>query len=186
MEGLKCDLCNVKNNDVNDYTCEHKTCKDCFYKTCIFNKRMIETYYYESEKVLNLKCVLCSSGTIVISKHQLRQKLTENAEKKEKDKQKQCTYHKKELTIYCSECRIQMCPECFKSHMKVRMFKSHVPGKSPTISSLLNTCSQHDNRPFHYFCSECNRALCEICKSIHKNEHKVRFLQKFLQLLQFF
>ena len=180
MEYPKCDLCNNLTNEMDNFSCEHKTCKDCFYKICLLNKQGIETFSYHPDKQINLKCTICPTGTITLKKPLLRQHLIQNSEKNRTEKQKLCDFHKKELSVYCSVCRISMCPECFKSHKNVRMFKSHVPGKNPVIPSLLsNTCVLHDNRPFHYFCTKCNVALCEMCRSSHKKDHKMRSLQKF-------
>ena len=109
MELLKCHLCNSKSNKLNALSCEHKTCNDCLYKICLFNKDVLEAFYYDKDTQLDLNCLKCASGTLQITKQVLVQKFNETKEKIKKEELTLCSLHNQELNPYCLQCRIQMC-----------------------------------------------------------------------------
>ena len=79
MESPNCNLClNYQINQIY-FSCEHHSCPDCFYKICLFNKHMLNYFAYDIEKQLNLKCMLCSSGVIKISKKKILENLIATA-----------------------------------------------------------------------------------------------------------
>ena len=181
MESLRCDICTTKVNKLNSFSCNHRSCENCYYKVCLKNKKRIDTFDYQINKEIDIECLICSSGKSKTSKRSICQKLIEITETILKDQEKLCSLHSKHLNVYCTECKVQMCSDCFSSHKALPMFTFHQEGKSPDIRSFIlnNTCFLHDNIPYHYVCMECSFTLCEICKSTHNKNHKTKFLQEF-------
>jgi len=175
MEYLKCDLCLESSPELNAISCGHNTCKDCIYKICLFNKKSLDTYSRPTDKKLDLKCLLCLTGTIKISKFEIAQILNEASYKREDSDKGLCSIHNLEPKIFCNECEIKMCPVCFLAHQGLPMFASHQPGnETMTVSKSIHSCSLHDKRPFSYFCSDCNTGLCEVCKMLHNEGHNLK------------
>ena len=115
-----------------------------------------------------------------ISKKLIIQKLSELTIKKEKMKIEKCKMHSKEKNIYCAECKIEMCRECFLSHKNLPIFESHHQGDVNLKNNLFNNkCSLHNYLKICYSCNDCNTELCEVCKFNHDTEHQIGFLIDF-------
>ncbi len=61
------------------------------------------------------------------------------------------------ISDVCKECDEQFCDKCAKKHSSKTFFKDHKP-----ISISVVVCSDHQ-RPFTFFCLDCNRLLCFVC-----------------------
>ena len=175
MEYLKCDLCLMSSPELNPISCGHNTCNDCIYKICLFNKKSIDTYSRRTDEILDLKCLLCLTGILKISKIEITHKLKDVSNKRKESDKGLCTIHDLEPKIFCNECHIKMCPVCFLTHQGLPMFASHQPGNETTnMSKLIHACYLHEKRPFHYYCSDCNSGLCEVCKMLHNEGHNLK------------
>ncbi len=68
----------------------------------------------------------------------------------------------------CKECDEQLCDKCAREHPSKKLFTNHKPALIAAVE-----CNKH-NKPFNFFCLDCNKLLCFICytRSIC-NKHKV-------------
>ena len=117
-----CDLCKCKSQNLIYLSCHHKSCADCFYKICLFNKEQC-TYICDMEAELVLECLLCENGTLEITKQEILEKLKENCENKTEVNWEICSVHNKEIKIFCSQCRTLMCEECFNNNKIISKIK---------------------------------------------------------------
>ena len=181
MEKHKCDLCKFKSPNLIYLSCHHKSCTDCFYKICLFNKERC-TFYCDKEVELILECPLCENGTLEISKQEILDKLNENCAIKIEETWETCTAHNKEIKIFCSQCKTLMCQDCFNNHKIISIFSTHEQGdqKQQKNSLIQNLCSTHPNRPIQNYCKDCNLLLCDKCKSGKHDSHKLTNISKFL------
>jgi WD40 repeat protein len=181
MENLKCDVCKSYSSQISNFTCEHKICSNCIYKVGLSNKNMIKNFNNDVEKEIELKCVLCSHGKMKITKPKLLEKLNSNNIKGGEEKCETCKAHKKEIKIFCTQCKTLMCPDCFYTHKALPMFNSHQKGENPTPKQSSTTigCSIHEDLQFYYYCTDCSQPLCEVCKSTQHEGHKRIYIGDF-------
>jgi len=163
MESLICDICNQNTSNEYTFSCDHRTCTDCFYKICNFNIDNIQKYTLDIEKEIDLKCISCISGKLKISKRSLHQKLYETTNKITETEPKLCNGHEKQLDVYCTQCKMQMCADCFSSHKVLPIFASHQQGDSKNFRSFPDkSCRLHDKLHFNYFCRGCNSFMRDL------------------------
>lgn len=85
---------------------------------------------------------------------------------------------KQVCTVYCKECKIDLCDECNTSIHRMRVFATHaripIVEKSPLPAEQMY-CSIHENEPLRLFCleDECRRPSCFLCAThgIHKGHN---------------
>ncbi len=72
------------------------------------------------------------------------------------------------VTYVCKECDEQFCDKCAREHPSKELFTNHKPAPIAVV-----VCSDL-NKPFTFFCLDCNRLLCFICYTRRIcNKHKV-------------
>ena len=81
MESTKCDICNLKTSNQNTFSCDHRTCTNCYYKICHLNRDNIEPYRLHNDKEMELKCLTCLSGKLNSSKRFIHKQLLETEKK---------------------------------------------------------------------------------------------------------
>ncbi len=67
-----------------------------------------------------------------------------------------CGQHGKTVSHICKDCDEQFCGECAREHPSKKLFTDHKP-----IPIAVVVCSDH-NKPFTFFCLDCNKLLCFV------------------------
>jgi hypothetical protein len=131
----------------------------------------------------SLKCLKCPNGEAKISKEELKMKF--NCTKKIITEKiwEICTNHQKEENIFCKNCSALMCQECFDAHKLIKALKEHTVSDPPKENRLdgRNYCKEHKNMEYYYQCLQCNVHLCEVCKSIGHQNHKVDYILTYFK-----
>jgi WD40 repeat protein len=181
MENQRCEVCKSYSGQMSYPSCGHKICSGCFYKIALLNKNTIKNYHNDLEKEIELRCLICCTGKIKITKPKLLEKLEGNIGTKEEEKWEKCDAHKKEIKTFCAQCKTLMCPDCFISHKTLSMFANHQKGDNPTPKKSSGTigCGLHEELQFYYYCTDCSQPLCEVCKSTQHEGHKRIYIGDF-------
>jgi len=98
----------------------------------------------------------------------------------------------KKATVYCVDCRENMCKQCCRYHEK---FKS--PGKHKLIDvnseigvdELLlkfpeNMCQKHADKNLEIYCFDCKAAVCMMCYVMSHNSHKCSDIKEVAEDLE--
>ena len=83
-------------------------------------------------------------------------------------------------TVYCIDCRRNMCDQCFGCHQKFRLSGPHklIEINSETnMEELLrkfpeNTCDKHADKCTEIYCFDCKEAVCMMCYIKSHNSHR--------------
>ena len=89
---------------------------------------------------------------------------------------------------FCRHCAEFICPDCVRSHQKMKVFTGHVVASLEDLKSggaknipLKETpplkCPDHD-KSIKIFCFDCDRLICRDCTIIDHNGHNFNFLKK--------
>ena len=96
-------------------------------------------------------------------------------------------------SVYCVECRENLCANCHECHQGNRVFNNHgivhVGSQSHREAlvrneeSAVNNCGIHDNQRLNFFCFDCRQMSCKLCASAehsgHNCIHNVKAAAKF-------
>ncbi len=66
---------------------------------------------------------------------------------------------------YCQVCKLLLCDECDHHHKKQKQTSSHklvVSERADEIRSRF-MCKAHKRQPLNYYCSECDKPICDHC-----------------------
>ena len=99
---------------------------------------------------------------------------------------KQCAGEKS--VAFCRQCAEFICPDCVRSHQKMKVFTGHVVASLEDLKSggtknisLKEApplkCPDHD-QVIKIFCFDCDRLICRDCTIIDHNGHNFNFLKK--------
>jgi hypothetical protein len=84
----------------------------------------------------------------------------------------------KVCTVYCKDCKIDLCDDCNSSIHKLRVFQTHARVSVAEKASVPQTqmfCSVHEQEPLRLFCLEeqCQKPTCFLCAThgLHKGHN---------------
>jgi len=85
-----------------------------------------------------------------------------------------------QATVYCTECRTNMCPQCIGFHKTFRFPTPHKVvevNKQQQVDELLaklpeNICDEHADKNIDIFCFDCKLAVCMTCYITSHNGHR--------------
>ncbi len=176
MELNRCDLCKTNSYNLNQLSCGHQTCSDCFYKLFLENKKL---YSIPQDYEITLECLVCSSGTLILKKDDIMKKLKLSIGLERK--WDLCAVHRREINIFCAQCKTFMCLECFNNHKVISIFASHeeVLNMNPKLYAPQEKCLIHEDLPYIHYCTVCNCYICEICKFKEHKTHKIKNIKEF-------
>jgi len=76
--------------------------------------------------------------------------------------------------MYCKECKLGYCEECFSSHKQLKMFRTHktypIAHSSEQMANIKEkpeTCSSHIDKILDQYCKKCERLVCQDCLEEH-------------------
>ena len=89
---------------------------------------------------------------------------------------------------FCRQCAEFICPDCVRSHQKLKVFAGHVVASLedlkrggakniPLKEAPPLKCPDHD-KSLKIFCFDCDRLICRDCTIIDHNGHNFKFLKK--------
>ena len=89
---------------------------------------------------------------------------------------------------FCRQCAEFICPDCVRSHKKLKVFTGHVVASLedlktggakniPLKEAPPLKCPDHD-KSLKIFCFDCDRLICRDCTIIDHNGHNFNFLKK--------
>jgi len=86
----------------------------------------------------------------------------------------------KKATVYCVDCRRNMCEKCCRHHQKFRLPGTHKLvelNNEMGVDELLlkfpeNVCDKHANESLKIYCVDCKVAVCMMCYIKSHNSHK--------------
>jgi len=86
----------------------------------------------------------------------------------------------KKATVYCVDCRRNMCEQCCGHHQKFRLPGVHklIELSSETNADELllkfpeNVCEKHADKSLEIYCFDCKAAVCMMCYIKSHNSHK--------------
>ena len=89
---------------------------------------------------------------------------------------------------FCRQCAEFICPDCVRSHQKMKAFTGHVvtsledlksggTKNMPLKEAPPLKCPDHD-QVIKIFCFDCDRLICRDCTIIDHNGHNFNFLKK--------
>ena len=91
---------------------------------------------------------------------------------------------------YCTECRDLLCKDCWNSHQKVRITRTHSSFTlkdtcsmsreqlTKLIPSFIHTCQDHTDQQLEFYCQQCIIPVCVKCTIIDHKDHSVTELSK--------
>ena len=90
-----------------------------------------------------------------------------------------------QATMYCVECRQNLCDRCCKEHKRQRLSKQHqvlqrgIPVKGD-VAKLFgpNFCEFHPGKPADLYCSDCKGVLCMMCFAESHHSHQCTDITK--------
>jgi len=96
------------------------------------------------------------------------------------DKGKSGEKMERKATVYCVDCRRNMCEQCCRHHQKFRLPGVH---KLVELSSEMgeeellqmfpeNVCDKHSDKCLEIYCFDCKVAVCMMCYIKSHNSHK--------------
>ena len=96
------------------------------------------------------------------------------------DKEKSGEKVAQKATVYCVECRRNMCEQCCGHHQKFRLPGVHKLielSSEMNVDELLlkfpeNVCDKHADKCTEIYCFDCNEAVCMMCYIKSHNSHK--------------
>ena len=86
---------------------------------------------------------------------------------------------------YCIECEDLFCKDCWNSHQKVRLTRTHFSFTleeaccmsrdklTELIPSFIHTCQDHTDQQLHFYCQQCITPVCVKCTIINHKDHPV-------------
>jgi WD40 repeat protein len=168
MEKLICDCCH-ENTKSSDFTCTHKTCLSCLPQIILFNQEVV-FQSLNKQRVITLKCPICTEGEWKINKSDLLKEMTKDV--KNKEKINSCEKHKTQFEFYCKKCEAKLCLICFNEHKYI--YPNHTIVNN--LDDVDKICKVHydDNKKYKYQCLTCNETICSMCKDESHNDHKVK------------
>jgi len=86
----------------------------------------------------------------------------------------------KKATVYCIDCRRNMCEQCCRHHQKFRLPGVHKliehKGDMDVDELLLkfpeSMCDKHPDKSLEIYCFDCKMAVCMMCCLLSHNSHK--------------
>ena len=87
---------------------------------------------------------------------------------------------KKKATVYCADCRRNMCEQCCGHHQKFRIPGLHKLielNSELNVDELLlkfpeNVCDKHADKCTEIYCFDCKEAVCMMCYFKSHNSHR--------------
>jgi len=92
----------------------------------------------------------------------------------------------KKATVYCADCRRNMCDLCCSHHQKFRFPGVHKLidlNSEMSVDELLlkfpeNVCDKHSDKHLEIYCFDCRVAVCMMCYIKSHNSHKCSDIQE--------
>lgn len=86
----------------------------------------------------------------------------------------------KRATVYCADCRRNMCEQCCGCHQKFRFPGVHKLidlNSEMSLEELMlkfpeNVCDKHSDKYLEIYCFDCSVAVCMMCYIMSHNSHK--------------
>lgn len=222
---LKCPLCSQQLKISRVLPCMHTFCEDCLQGYISSENLILERSF------LSFKCPLCKSETQPFRIHEETDKWAEqypscdlinlllsnttspDQQNSEKAKVKFCNHCREESIDkaafgFCIVCVDYLCKECYESHRKFKVTRTHMVLKDsdlPEDESLLENmtklrfCDQHFENEKEFKCLDHKSLFCSICavsdhhsckdiqdldKICHDNDIIIQELRGKLQLIK--
>jgi len=188
-QDITCSICDEMFTEPKTIPCLHTFCENCIkYATEVGKQtgRDICCPVCRAELPEDLKTVPTNFSTKrLIEIFQKRQ----SSMKQKKDKMK-CggCEESNPAVMWCADCENLLCEDCYKSHGKMKILKSHktvtvddfirMPKKVLNTLSHLQYCDNHSIQSLDLFCTTCNTLICRDCTYVDHKDHQYNFVDK--------